>query len=40
MPPPSPILKIHHAQITVAASDPVAAGSFYSNRIERIKPQD
>ncbi|HEV8606372.1 MAG TPA: VOC family protein [Tepidisphaeraceae bacterium] len=29
MPPPSPILKIHHAQITVAASDLEAARSFY-----------
>ena len=29
MPPPGPILRIHHAQITVAASDLEAARSFY-----------
>jgi catechol 2,3-dioxygenase-like lactoylglutathione lyase family enzyme len=29
MPSPGPILKIHHAQITVAASDLEAARSFY-----------
>jgi len=42
MPPPSSILKIHHAQITVAASDLEAARSFYCNILglkEIPKPQ-